>query len=110
MKIAKQGPTNLYDSELYRELERQAYKEGFFTPSAKDIVKQASDNVKIASKVNDRMSPANLQPSENVDLDISMLVEGLRNRGYISQAQDVETNYIMFKKAETEYYNLSIEI
>jgi hypothetical protein len=109
MKIAKQGPTNLYDSEIYRSLERQAYKEGFFTPSDKDIVKQASNNVKIASKVNDRMSTANLQPSENVDIDISMLVDGLRNRGYISQAQDVENNYIMFKKAETEYYNLSME-
>lgn len=109
MKIAKQGPTNLYDSEIYRSLERQAYKEGFFTPSDKDIVKQASNNVKIASKVNDRMSAANLQPSENVDIDISMLVDGLRNRGYILQAQDVETNYIMFKKAETEYYNLSME-
>jgi hypothetical protein len=98
--------TNLYASEVYRELERNAVRKGFFNPSDDQRVKLASGQVEIEKKVN---TTVDTSVSGDLTQDVAKLAYALRRKGFISQAEEIETNLIEYKIAEKELYNLNIE-
>lgn len=103
MKIAKQSFTNLYASEVYRELERQAVKKGHFEPTPTDVVKLAAKEIAINKKVNHEIDPT---PTRDLSRDLSVLVATLRRKGFGKQADDLEDKFVTYKKAETDLYNI----
>lgn len=93
--------TNLYKSEVYRELERQAIRKGFFNATEEEIVKNATSFVKKASK-------KELTESNDLIQDITLLAAALREKGFDKHAEEIEDNLLKYKKAES-LYNLNIE-
>jgi hypothetical protein len=101
MKIAKQSFSNLYTSEVYRELERKAVKKGFFEPTAKQVVEHA---------IQKKASPKeDLEATGDVTQDIGKLVEACRRKGYIKFADDIESKFVLYKQAESQLYNLNVD-
>lgn len=94
---------NLYASEVYRELERQAIRKGFFTPTDSDIVKNAAVNVK-----NTNLENTVLNESGNLLQDIAILTSELRKKGLDTYAENIEQNLLIYKQAET-LYNIEID-
>jgi len=105
MSIAKYNK-NLHASEVFRELERQAAKKGFFNPTEEEQVTLAAQTVaekKVAIASDD------LQETEDLVLDVAMLATALRDRGLTKQADEIENNLVMFKQAESALYNVTEE-
>src|SRR5208283_4992309 len=97
---------NLYSSEVYRELERQAVKKGFFKPSDEVIVKSAADMATVEAKVNAKVST---EPTDDLIQDVARLAYALRRKGFVSYAEDIENNLVMYKRAERDLYNVTNE-
>ena len=97
---------NLYASEVYRELERQAVKKGFFNPSEEYIVKNAADMAIVQAKVNAKVSA---EPTEDLIQDVASLAYALRRKGFVSYAEDIENKLVMYKRAEKEWYDVTTE-
>jgi hypothetical protein len=104
--LAKQSFQNLYGSEVYRELERQAVRKGHFEPTPAEQVKLASNELAISKRVN---AEVDLTPSSDLSQDIAKLAHALRRKGYVKQAEDLESNFVLFKQAETALYNVNNE-
>lgn len=80
------------DSPVMRELARQAIKKDSLKPTVEEMVKQASAVV----------SP--YQASGDVFSDIIELAKGLRHRGYLKQANELENKLFICKQAEAHLY------
>lgn len=106
MTIPKYNEMNsLYSSEVYRELERQALKKGFFNLTEKEANKNiAKDIVTQASNIEEK-----IQSSDSFIQDISRLVYAMKRKGFTAQAEEIEDNFKMYKKTESEFYNLNME-
>lgn len=88
---------NLYQSEVYRELERQAVKKGFFKPTEPELVKMAAQEVQ---QVDDSSS------SNDLIQDIARLAFAMRRKGFVAQAEDIEQKLVIFKRAENALYDV----
>lgn len=99
--MTKQNLNNIYSSEVYRELERQAIRKGFFTPTETEIVKTAAMNV---SNTKDTV----LKESGNLLQDIAILTSELRKKGLDTYAENIEQNLLIYKQAEN-LYNIEID-
>lgn len=106
MKIAKYT-TNLYASEVYRELERQASKKGFFKPTEAEAIKVVANDIIQTSDINEPVEL--ISSSGDFVQDVALLVYAMRRKGLINQASEIEDNLLMYKKAESSLYNLNIE-
>jgi hypothetical protein len=94
--------TNLYASEVYRELERNAVKKGFFKPTEEQIVKSAADKISKKSSIDN-----SAVPSDNIDLDIARLATAMRRKGFLAQADSLEEKFALYKQAESSLYNVT---
>ncbi len=81
---------NFSDSPVMRGLERNAIKNKTFQPKAEEIVKQASLN-KYAS-------------TNNLYNDMFILASGLRQSGFLKEAEILENKIIICKQADTHLY------
>lgn len=97
---------NLYASEVYRELERQAVRKGHFDLTPEEQVKLASQEVIQHNKINDSISA---EPTNDLVQDIASLAFIMRRKGFVTQAEDVENNLLLFKQAECALYNVTNE-
>lgn len=97
---------NLYSSEVYRELERQAVRKGHFKPSEEQVVKTAAAQVQQQEAIN---KPVDTTPSDDLAQDVARLAFAMRRKGYVRQAEDLEEKLVLFKKAERELYNVTPE-
>jgi hypothetical protein len=88
---------SIFSSEVYRELERQAVRKGFFNPTPEEQVKLAAQEVH------------KLELTGDLTLDIPILAESLRARGYSKQANDLEQKFMLFKQAEVHLYHVHDE-
>ena len=105
MTIAKYT-NNLYASEVYRELERQAAKNGFFKPSETQQVKIAAQQVTMERNIN---KPIDSKPSDDFIQDVARLAYAMRRKGFLSQADDLEQKLVIYKQAENALYNVTPE-
>jgi hypothetical protein len=87
---------NLYQSEVYRELERQAVKKGFFKPNDTEIVRLAAQEINMVEKIN---QPMDSSPSEDLVQDVVRLAFAMRRKGFIAQAEDIEQKLVIYKQA-----------
>lgn len=97
---------NLYQSEVYRELERHAVKKGFFKPTDAELVKLAAQEVAITQKIN---QPVDTSPSDDLIQDVARLAYAMRRKGFVTQAEDLEQKLVMYKTAENALYNVTQE-
>jgi hypothetical protein len=96
MKVGiKRHDESIFSSEVYRELERQAVRKGFFKPTEEQLVKLAAQEVQ-------------KEPELTGDLvaDVAILAENLRTKGYVKQASELERKLVLFKQAEVHLYNV----
>jgi hypothetical protein len=105
MKISTQSFPNVYQSELYREYERKAFKNGMIDKE-KLILNSVAEKISIKKQGSVKID---LKPSGSLENDILRLADGLRKKGYDENAECIEQNFMMFKKAESEFYNLNLE-
>lgn len=82
------------DSSVMRGLEKIAVKNGMVT--ADPIIKKASPQL-------------DLTPGADLTGNILKLCSGLRVSGFNKYADEIETNFVAFKRAETNLYNSSKE-
>lgn len=85
--------TNFKDSHTMRSLEKIAIEKGWVTPKKEDIVKEASvkeDKVSI---------------SENTDENLVNLISSLKKSGMVALANELQQDYLQYKKAEADYYD-----
>lgn len=83
---------NFDDSPVMRELARQAVKNGTIqSESVSDIVKKAS------------VTNA-YQPTGDLYTDLFKLASGLRDRGFVKEADGLEDKILIMKQAETHLY------
>src|SRR5690606_2960678 len=104
--VIQKYTNNLYLSEVYRELERQAVRKGHFDPTPEEMVKSAASKITQHNSVNQKIDPT---PSGDLLQDISRLTYALRRKGFVSQAEDIEQKLITYKIAENEFYNVKID-
>jgi hypothetical protein len=78
------------DSPIMRSLEKVAKEKGLVKPET--IQKQASIEKK-----------ADYTPSDNLMENILKLCSGLRSKGLVKEASELETNYLNYKQAQTLY-------
>jgi hypothetical protein len=97
---------NLYESEVYRELERQAVRKGHFNPSPAEQVKIAAAQI---NKTRSANQPVDAIPSDDLIQDIARLAFAMRRKGYVDHAEDLEKKLILYKQAESALYNVSPE-
>jgi hypothetical protein len=97
---------NLYQSEVYRELERQAVKNGFFKPTDAELVKLAAQEIQQTQSINREVDAT---PSNDLIVDVARLAYAMRRKGLITQAEDIEQKLVMFKQAENAFYNVTKE-
>jgi hypothetical protein len=76
------------DSFTMKSLEKVAVEKGLIKPEA--MVKEAS-------------SKEDFSPSSNLSINIIKLCDGLRSRGLSAYADDLEKNFLNYKKAESLY-------
>jgi hypothetical protein len=82
---------NFYDSPVMRELARQAIKNGKVSqPSVDEIVKNVG------------LKPT-IKSTGNLFIDLVSLAEGLRNKGFASEAESLEEKIVAYKRASKEY-------
>jgi len=98
--------TNLYKSEVYRELERRAVKKGFFEPTDEEKIKLAAQQIESARKIN---APVDVTPTDDLTQDIARLAYAMRRKGFVAQAEDVEQKLMLYKVAESGLYNVTTE-
>jgi hypothetical protein len=79
------------DSEVMRSLARVGVEKG--------IVKEASTKTKSIHELVGK----DLSSSNNLEQDIIKLCDGLRHAGFNKQASELESRFIMWKKADTMY-------
>lgn len=103
MVIAKYTE-NLYASEVYRELERQAVRKGHFKPTEEQQIKLAAVQVEQKRRIN---RPIDASPSDDLVQDIARLAFAMRRKGFISQAEDLEQKLVVYKQAETDMYKVT---
>ena len=89
-----------YESAVMRELERQAVKRGHFEPRPEEIVKSASHHVQ---------PKQSFKPTPNLFNDIMLLASGLRAKGLVTQADELESKAVAYKTAETHLYRVHDE-
>ena len=104
--VIQKYTNNLYSSEVYRELERQAVKKGFFKPSDEILVKNAADMATVEAKVNAKVST---EPTDDLIQDVARLAYALRRKGFVSYAEDIENKLVMYKRAEKNLYDVTNE-
>ena len=80
------------DSAVMRSLEKLSKDKDFVKTASKDIIKKAD-----------------LSPSESLTDNIIKLCNGLRKSGFAKHADDLETNFINYKKADTSLYGITGE-
>ena len=97
---------NLYQSEVYRELERQAVKKGFFKPTDSELIKLAAQEIEQIKNINQEVDAS---PSEDLIVDVARLAYAMRRKGLVVQAKDLEQKLVMFKQAENAFYNVTQE-
>jgi hypothetical protein len=97
--IAKKSGSVL-ESEVYREMERQAVRKGFFKPSDERMVKMASQQVGIKKEA---------KASGDLMVDVAVLAENLRERGFMKRAEELEKKLVLFKQAEVHMYHVHDE-
>jgi len=97
---------NLHQSEVYRELERQAVKKGFFKPTENELVKLAAQEVEITENINRQVD---VSPSDDLIQDVARLAYAMRRKGFITQAEDLEHKLVIYKQAENSLYNVTQE-
>jgi hypothetical protein len=97
---------NLYASEVYRELERQAVRKGHFDLTPEEQVKLAAQEINTHEKINE---PVSATPSRDLVQDVARLAFAMRRKGFITQAEDLEDKLILFKQAESALYNVTQE-
>lgn len=97
---------NLYQSEVYRELERHAVKKGFFKPTDTELVKLAAQEISNTEKINQSIDET---PSDDLIQDVARLAYAMRRKGFITQAEDIEQKLVMYKVAESALYNVTEE-
>lgn len=97
---------NLYQSEVYRELERQAVKKGFFKPTDAELVKLAAQEVQQTQSINQEVDTS---ASDDLIVDVARLAYAMRRKGLVTQAEDLEQKLVMFKQAENAFYNVTKE-
>jgi hypothetical protein len=85
-----------YQSEVLRELERQAVRKGFFDLTPEEKVKLAAQAVQ---------GQHSLEPTGDLLRDLTILAQGLRQKGYDKQADDLERKLLLFKSAEATLYH-----
>src|SRR5579864_7085725 len=78
------------DSPTMRALEKVAREKGLVKPEP--LTKKAS-----------LVKKADLTPSDNLMENILKLCNGLREKGFVKDASDLETKYLQFKQAQTLY-------
>ena len=98
--------TNLYKSEVYRELERRAVKKGFFEPTDEEKIKLAAQQIESTRKIN---APVDVTPTDDLTQDIARLAYAMRRKGFVAQAEDVEQKLMLYKVAESGLYNVTEE-
>lgn len=103
--IAKQSFNNVHSSEIYRAMEREAVKKGFFDPSPEEIVRLAAEQTDFIRE----SSVIDAKSTGDLFADVSKLVDGLKRRGYVVQAEEISNNLLMYKQAECALYNLKME-
>lgn len=104
--VVQKYTNNLYSSEVYRELERQAVRKGHFDPTPEEIVAAAAEKVSQHQKINKVIDTT---PSGDLIHDITRLAYAIRRKGFVSLAEDLEQKLMAYKVAETEYYNLKTD-
>lgn len=82
---------DFFDSPVMRELARQAIKKGTIEPTVEDMVKTAS------------IKKETHAPTGDLFRDMVVLATGLRNKGYVHEAQSLEAKLLAYKKATDEY-------
>lgn len=82
---------SFFDSEMERSFLKTAKKKGWVKDEPK-VVKTASVK-KIAA-------------TGNVDVDICVLIEALRDRGHVKQAEQIQKAFTEYKKAASEMYKV----
>ena len=97
---------NLYQSEVYRELERQAVKKGFFKPTETEMVKLAAQEIEHTQQINQQVDDS---PSDDLIQDVARLAYAMRRKGFVTQAEDLEQKLVMYKTAENALYNVTVE-
>lgn len=104
--VVQKYTKNLYSSEVYRELERQAVRKGHFEPTPEEIVKAAATKISQQQTIN---KPIDASPSEDLIQDIARLAYAMRRKGFVSQAEDLEDKLMAYKVAETDYYKVKTD-
>ena len=102
----KKYTENLYASEVYRELERNAVKKGFFKPTDAQIKTASAKQDQIKEQTN---RPISLVASDDLIQDVAKLAFAMRRKGYASYAEELEKNLILYKKAESALYNVDLD-
>lgn len=97
---------NLYASEVYRELERQAVKKGHFDLTPEEQVKLAAQEVNQYQKIN---APVSTEITQDLTQDVACLAFAMRRKGFVSQAEELEDKLVIFKQAECALYNITNE-
>ncbi|MCK9567746.1 hypothetical protein M0R72_02200 [Candidatus Pacearchaeota archaeon] len=97
---------NLYHSEVYRELERQAVKKGFFKPTDTELVKLAAQEVELTQQINQSIDTS---PSDDLIQDVARLAYAMRRKGFVTQAEDLEQKLVIYKTAENALYDVTAE-
>lgn len=104
--VVQKYTNNLYSSEVYRELERQAVRKGHFEPTPEEIVRAAATKVSQHQSINKSID---VSPSDDLVQDIARLAYAMRRKGFVSQAEDLEEKLIVYKIAETDYYKVKTD-
>jgi hypothetical protein len=104
--MVKAYTQNLYASEVYRELERQAVRRGHFDPTPEELVRSAAHQVTQQREVNRTVS---VDPSDDLIQDVARLAYAMRRKGYITQAEDLEQKLVIYKQAESALYDVTSE-
>lgn len=91
---------SFHESEVMRSLERIAVKQGHFDPTPEEMLASAVYKINAAKKV---------QPTDNVMADLLTLASVLKERGYESQASELESKLGLYKTAETHLYRVHDE-
>jgi hypothetical protein len=86
-------------SEVMRELEKMAIREGRFEPTPEQLVKTAAE----------KQTSPKIEPTGELDPDIGVLVSSLRRKGYNKLAEDIADKFVIFKQAQNALYNVNKE-
>jgi hypothetical protein len=83
--------TKNWDSEVMRSLEKVAYQKGLIKPEP------------LPQKTASVIKKADVTPTSDLMANIFKLCVALRAEGFIKEANDVEVNYLNYKRAQTLY-------